>query len=135
MPVSANMTPSEIPRVMDVKKINHIHFGHVEIFSSTGLLIALVKFRPFTTMSEVKVNQGDELSQFLFHKRKFTNPISTNGALLEGFIFEIGWRKCRTTHKQFGLYGSIGKIENSKDEWPNRGENHSLVGFILGQSL
>ncbi|MBW0554817.1 hypothetical protein O181_094532 [Austropuccinia psidii MF-1] len=35
MPVLANMTPSEIQRVVDVNQIKHIHFGHMEIFSST----------------------------------------------------------------------------------------------------
>ncbi|MBW0517635.1 hypothetical protein O181_057350 [Austropuccinia psidii MF-1] len=59
IPVSANMTPSEIRRVLDVNQIKHIHFGHVAIFSSTGLLIALVELRPFTEMSEAKVNQWD----------------------------------------------------------------------------
>ncbi|MBW0572769.1 hypothetical protein O181_112484 [Austropuccinia psidii MF-1] len=59
MPVSANITPSEIRRVVDVNQIKRIHFGRVSIFSSTRLLIALVEFRPFTTMSEVKVNQWD----------------------------------------------------------------------------
>ncbi|MBW0564268.1 hypothetical protein O181_103983 [Austropuccinia psidii MF-1] len=135
MPVSENMTPSEIWRVVDVNQIKRIHFGHVAIFSSTGLLIALVKFRPFTTMSEVKVNQWDELSQFLFHKKRFTYPIATNEALLEGFMFAIGWRKCTTKNEQFGLYGSLGKIENAKDEWRNQGANLSSVGCILGQSL
>ncbi|MBW0550839.1 hypothetical protein O181_090554 [Austropuccinia psidii MF-1] len=129
------MTPSEIQRVVDVNQMKHIHFGRVEIFSSTGLLIALVEFRPFTTMSEVEVNQWDELSQFLFHERKFTNPVSTNGALLEGFMFAIGWRKCSKKNEQFGLYGSLGKIENTKDEWWNQGANLSLVGCILGKSL
>ncbi|MBW0480912.1 hypothetical protein O181_020627 [Austropuccinia psidii MF-1] len=129
------MTPSDIPRVVDVNQIKCIHFGRVEIFSSTGFLIALVKFRPFTTMSEVKVNQLDELSQFLFRKRKFTDLIATNGALLKGFMFAIGCRKCSTKNKQFGLYGSLGKIENAKDEWANQGANLSLVGCILGQSL
>ncbi|MBW0537803.1 hypothetical protein O181_077518 [Austropuccinia psidii MF-1] len=105
------------------------------IFSSTGLLIALVEFRPFTTMSEVKVNQWDELSQFLFCKRRLTNPITTNGALLEGFMFAIGWCKCSTKNDKFGLYGSLGKIENAKHEWQNRGANLSSVGHILGQSL
>ncbi|MBW0580553.1 hypothetical protein O181_120268 [Austropuccinia psidii MF-1] len=135
MPVSANMTPSEIGRVVDVNQIKHIHFGCMEIFSSTGLLIALVEFQPFTTMSEVKVNQWDELSQFLFRQKRFTDPIATNGELLEGFVFTIGWRKCSTKNEQFGLYGSVGKIENTKDEWWNRGANVSLVGCILGQSL
>ncbi|MBW0560338.1 hypothetical protein O181_100053 [Austropuccinia psidii MF-1] len=82
IPVSANMTPIEIQRVVDVNQSKRIHFGRVAIFSSTGLLISLVEVRPFTTMSEVKVNQWDELSQFLFRKRRFTNPIATNGALL-----------------------------------------------------
>ncbi|MBW0562293.1 hypothetical protein O181_102008 [Austropuccinia psidii MF-1] len=135
MPVSANMTPSEIWRGVDVNQIEHIHFGRVEIFSSTRLLIALVEFRPFTTMSEVKVNQWDELSQFFFCERRFTDPIVTNGALLEGFMFAIGWRKCSMKNEQFGLYGSVGKIENTKDEWQNRGANLSSVGCILGQSL
>ncbi|MBW0574256.1 hypothetical protein O181_113971 [Austropuccinia psidii MF-1] len=66
MPLSENMTPSEIWRLVDVNQIKHIHFGGVEIFSSTRLLIALVEFRPFTTMSEVEINQWDELSQCLF---------------------------------------------------------------------
>ncbi|MBW0594030.1 hypothetical protein O181_133745, partial [Austropuccinia psidii MF-1] len=115
LPVSENMTPSEIWRVVDVNQIKLIHFGHVAIFSSTILLIALVEFRPFTTMSEVKVNQWDELSQFLFCKNRFTDPIATNGALLEGFI--------------------VGKIENAKDELRNQGANLSSVGCILDQSL
>ncbi|MBW0494027.1 hypothetical protein O181_033742 [Austropuccinia psidii MF-1] len=135
MPVSANMTPSEIQRVVDVNQIKHIHFGHVAIFSSTSVLIALVKFRPFRTMSEVEVNQWDELLKFLFCERKFTNPIATNGALMKGFMFAIGWRKCNTKNEQFGLYGSLGKIENTKDEWWNQGANLSLVFCILGQSL
>ncbi|MBW0487747.1 hypothetical protein O181_027462 [Austropuccinia psidii MF-1] len=135
MPVSANMTPSEIQTVVDVNQIQHIHFGHVAIFSSTGLLIALVKFRPLTKMSEVEVNQWDELSQFLFGERKFTYPITTSVELLEVFMFSIGWRKCSTKNEQSGLYGSLGKIENKKDEWRSRGANLSLVGCILGQSL
>ncbi|MBW0585114.1 hypothetical protein O181_124829, partial [Austropuccinia psidii MF-1] len=76
-------------------------------------------------MSEVKVNQWDELSQFLFCKKRFTDPIATNGALMEGFMFVIGWRKCSTKNEQFGLYGSVGKIENAKDEWQNQGPNLS----------
>ncbi|MBW0479080.1 hypothetical protein O181_018795 [Austropuccinia psidii MF-1] len=135
MPLSENLTPSEIQRVVGVNQIKCIHFGHVAIFSSTGLLIALVQYRPFTTMSEVNINLWDELSQFLFCKRKFTNPISTNGALLEGFMFAIGWRKCSTKNKQFGLCGSLRKIESTKEEWWSRGANLSLVGCILGQSL
>ncbi|MBW0584723.1 hypothetical protein O181_124438 [Austropuccinia psidii MF-1] len=135
MPVSANITTSEIRRVVDVNQIKRIHFGYVAIFSSTGLLIALVELQPFTTMSEVEVNQWDELSQFFFQEKRFTNPIATNGALLEGFMFAIGWRKCSTKNEQFGLYGSVGKIENAKDEWRNRGANLSFVGCILGQSL
>ncbi|MBW0531486.1 hypothetical protein O181_071201 [Austropuccinia psidii MF-1] len=119
MPVSANMTPSKIRRVVVVNQIKPIHFGHVAIFSSTGLLIDLVKFQPFTTMSEVEVNQWDELSQFLFREKRFTDPIATNGELLEGFMFAIAWRKCSTKNDQFGLYGSVGKIENAKDEWQN----------------
>ncbi|MBW0590469.1 hypothetical protein O181_130184 [Austropuccinia psidii MF-1] len=102
MPVSANMAPSEIWRVVDFNQIKRIHFGCVAIFSSTGLFIALVEFRPFTTMTEVEVNQWDELSQFLFRKKGFTDPIATNGELLEGFMFAIGWRKCSTKNEQFG---------------------------------
>ncbi|MBW0504304.1 hypothetical protein O181_044019 [Austropuccinia psidii MF-1] len=135
MPVSANITPSEIRMLVDVNQIKRIQFGHVAIFSSTGLLIALAEFRPITTMSELKVNQWDELSQFLFHKKRFTDPIATNGDLLEGFMFTIGWRKCSRKNEQFGLYGSLGKTENAKDEWQNQGANLSLVGCILGQRL
>ncbi|MBW0557907.1 hypothetical protein O181_097622 [Austropuccinia psidii MF-1] len=127
--------PSEIWGVVDVNQIKCNHFGRVAIFSSTGLLIALVEFRPVTTISEVEVNQWDEFSQFLFSKKRFTNWIATNGALLEGFIFAIGWCKCSTKNEQFGLYGSVGKIENATDEWRNRGANLSLVGCILGESL
>ncbi|MBW0475099.1 hypothetical protein O181_014814 [Austropuccinia psidii MF-1] len=86
-------------------------------------------------MSEVEVNQWDELSQLLFCERNFTNLIATHGALLEGLMFTIGWCKCSTKKEQFGIYGSRGQIENAKDEWQNLGENLSLVGFILGQSL
>ncbi|MBW0521307.1 hypothetical protein O181_061022 [Austropuccinia psidii MF-1] len=105
------------------------------IFSSTGLLTALVEFRPFTTMRELEVNQWDELSQFLFCERKFTNLIETNGELLEGCMLAIGWGKCSTTNEQFGIYGSLGKFENAKYEWRNQGANLSLVGCLLGQSL
>ncbi|MBW0542308.1 hypothetical protein O181_082023 [Austropuccinia psidii MF-1] len=41
MPVSANMTPSEIRRVVVVNQIKRIHFGRLAVLSSTGLLIAL----------------------------------------------------------------------------------------------
>ncbi|MBW0482518.1 hypothetical protein O181_022233 [Austropuccinia psidii MF-1] len=102
MPVSANMTPSGIRRLVDVNQIKCIHFGHVAIFSSTGLIIALVEFRPFPTMSDFEFNQWDELSQFSFCKRRFTNLIATNGALLEGFMFAIGWHKCSMKNEQFG---------------------------------
>ncbi|MBW0540487.1 hypothetical protein O181_080202 [Austropuccinia psidii MF-1] len=104
-------------------------------FASTQSDPSTTRKESFTTMSEVKVNQLDKLSQFFFCKRRFTDPIATNGALLEGFMFAIGWRKCSTKNEQFGLYGSLGKIENKKDEWQNQGANISLVGFILGQSL
>ncbi|MBW0470620.1 hypothetical protein O181_010335 [Austropuccinia psidii MF-1] len=50
-------------------------------------------------------------------------------------MFTIGWNKCSTKNKQFGLYGSPEKIENTKDEWRNEGANLSSVGCILGQSL
>ncbi|MBW0476771.1 hypothetical protein O181_016486 [Austropuccinia psidii MF-1] len=129
------MTPSETTRVVDVNQIKRIHFGDVALFSSNGLHITLVEFRQFTTMSEVKVNQWDELSQFLFFKSKSTNTIAKNGKLLEGFMFEIGWRKCRTKSEQFGLCGSLRKIEYTKDEWRSQDANLSLVGSILGQSL
>ncbi|MBW0545753.1 hypothetical protein O181_085468 [Austropuccinia psidii MF-1] len=119
IPVSANMTPGEIQRVVEVNKMKHIHFGPVATFSSTRLLIALVEYRPFTTMSEVEVNQWDELSQFFFWERKFTYLIAKNGALLEGFRFAIGRHKCSTKTEQFGLYGSPRKIENTKDELRN----------------
>ncbi|MBW0542738.1 hypothetical protein O181_082453 [Austropuccinia psidii MF-1] len=128
------MTPSSIQRVVDVNQIKCIYFGHMPIFP-TRLLIALVEFRPFTTMSEVEENQWDELSQFLFPKSKFTNSISTNGELLEGFMFAIWWYKCSTKNEQFGVYGSLGKFENAKDECRKWGANLSSVGCILCQSL
>ncbi|MBW0480813.1 hypothetical protein O181_020528 [Austropuccinia psidii MF-1] len=135
MPVSANMTPSQIQRVVDVNQIECIYLGCVEIFSSIKLLIALVEFRPFTTMSEVNFNQWDELSQFLFCKKRFTDLIATNGALIEGIMFEIGWRKCSTKNEKFVIYRSLGRIEDTKDEGRNPGTNLSLVGCILAQSL
>ncbi|MBW0489104.1 hypothetical protein O181_028819 [Austropuccinia psidii MF-1] len=129
------MTPSKIWRVVDVNQIKYIHFGHVEIFSSTGLLISLVEFRPFKKMIEVQVNQWDELSQFSFEERKLPDLIATNGALLEGFMFAIGWQNCSTNNKQFVIYGSLRRIEDTKDEWWNQGATLSSVGFFLGQSL
>ncbi|MBW0537465.1 hypothetical protein O181_077180 [Austropuccinia psidii MF-1] len=128
------MTPSVIWRVVDVTKIKCIHVGHVEIFSSTGLLITLVEFRPFKKMSAVEVKQWDELPKFLFFGRKFTDPVEANGELMEGFIFAIAWCKCSTKDNQFGIYGSLGRIEDAKDEWQKRDSNPSLVGCILGQS-
>ncbi|MBW0470184.1 hypothetical protein O181_009899 [Austropuccinia psidii MF-1] len=110
-------------------------FRFMAIFSSTRLPISLGEFRPFTTMSEVEVNQWDELSKFLFRERKFTDPIATNGELLEGFMFAIGWHKCSTKNEQFGIYRSLGRIEDIKYEWRNQGTNLRLVGCILGQSL
>ncbi|MBW0506349.1 hypothetical protein O181_046064 [Austropuccinia psidii MF-1] len=86
-------------------------------------------------MSEVEVNQWDELSELLFREKRFTDPIATNGALLEGFMFMIGWRKCSTKNEQLGLYGSVGKIENAKHELCNQGSNLSSVSCIIGQSL
>ncbi|MBW0522357.1 hypothetical protein O181_062072 [Austropuccinia psidii MF-1] len=50
-------------------------------------------------------------------------------------MFAIGWRKCSTKNEQLGLYGSLQKIENAKDDWRNRGENRSSVGCIIGQYL
>ncbi|MBW0474695.1 hypothetical protein O181_014410 [Austropuccinia psidii MF-1] len=94
-----------------------------------GTILDSKGLRPFTTMSEVEVNQWDELSQFLFCKRRFTELIATNGALIEGFMFTIGWRKCSTKNENFGLYGSLGKIENAKDEWWNRVANLSLINY------
>ncbi|MBW0526464.1 hypothetical protein O181_066179 [Austropuccinia psidii MF-1] len=129
------MTPCKIARVLDFNQIKGIQFNHVEIFSSAVLLISLVEFGPFTTISEVKVNQWDKLSQFLFCKRNFTDPISTNLELLEEFMFAIGCHKCSTKNKQFGLYRTLGKISNIKDEWRNQGANLSSVCCILGQSL
>ncbi|MBW0494547.1 hypothetical protein O181_034262 [Austropuccinia psidii MF-1] len=119
------MTPRKIQRAVDVTQIKCIHIEHVEISSPTNLLIPLVKFRPLTTMSEVKINQWDELSKLLFRKRRFDDPIATNGELLEGFMFVIGRPKCSTKNKQFG------RIEDTKYEWQNRGEILSLVGCIL----
>ncbi|MBW0570121.1 hypothetical protein O181_109836 [Austropuccinia psidii MF-1] len=58
-PVSANMTASEFQRILDFTWIKHIHFGHVAIFLWRGLLLAFVKFQPFTTVSEVEVHQWD----------------------------------------------------------------------------
>ncbi|MBW0511593.1 hypothetical protein O181_051308 [Austropuccinia psidii MF-1] len=50
-------------------------------------------------------------------------------------MFFIGWRQRSTKNEKFGLYGSLVKIENAKDEWWNQGTDLSLVGCILGQSL
>ncbi|MBW0516344.1 hypothetical protein O181_056059 [Austropuccinia psidii MF-1] len=50
-------------------------------------------------------------------------------------MFSIGWHKCSTKNEQFGLYESLGKIENTKYEWRNQGANLTLVGCILGQYL
>ncbi|MBW0515673.1 hypothetical protein O181_055388 [Austropuccinia psidii MF-1] len=135
MPVSANITTSFSQRIVDFTQIKRIHFGRVAIFPSTGLLIALLELRPFTTMSAFEVNKWDELSQILFCKRKFTNPNTTNGELLEGLRFAIGWCKCNTKNKQFGTYGRLGRLEDAKYEWRNQGASLSLVGCILGQSL
>ncbi|MBW0469212.1 hypothetical protein O181_008927 [Austropuccinia psidii MF-1] len=114
MPVSANMTPSEIWRLVYVNQIKRIHFGLVAIFSSTGLLIALVELRPFTTISEVKVNQWDELSQFLFREQRFTNPMATNGALLEVFMFTIGWPNAAQRVKNLVCIEALGKMKTQK---------------------
>ncbi|MBW0492144.1 hypothetical protein O181_031859 [Austropuccinia psidii MF-1] len=38
-------------------------------------------------------------------------------------------------NKQSGIYQSLGRIEDAKDDWWNQVANLSLVGFILGQSL
>ncbi|MBW0539824.1 hypothetical protein O181_079539 [Austropuccinia psidii MF-1] len=108
---------------------------HLMIAYNMGSAAGCILHLPFTTVSEVKVNQWDELSHFLFRKERFTDLIATNGALLEGFMFAIGWRKCSTKNEKFCLYGSLGKIENAKDEWRNQGANLSSVGCILGQSL
>ncbi|MBW0552200.1 hypothetical protein O181_091915 [Austropuccinia psidii MF-1] len=116
------MTPSENQRVVDVNQIKRIHFGPMAIFSSTGLLIAVVEFRKFTTMSEVEVNQWDELSQFLFHGRKFSEPIAMNGALLEGFRFVIGWHKCRQRMSNLVFMEVLGKLKTQKMNGRTKGQ-------------
>ncbi|MBW0580586.1 hypothetical protein O181_120301 [Austropuccinia psidii MF-1] len=65
-------------------------------------------------MSDIEVNQWDELSQLLFRKKRFTLPIAANGALLEGFMFAIGWRKCSTKNEQFSPYGSDANASHAK---------------------
>ncbi|MBW0537433.1 hypothetical protein O181_077148 [Austropuccinia psidii MF-1] len=50
-------------------------------------------------------------------------------------MFAIGRRKCSTKNKQFGGYGSLGKIDDTKEEWWNQGANPILVDCIPGQSL
>ncbi|MBW0593036.1 hypothetical protein O181_132751 [Austropuccinia psidii MF-1] len=79
MPVSANMTPSEIWRLVDVNQIKSIHFGHVAIFSSTGLLIALVEFRPFTTLSEVESINGMNYHNSYFVKEDSPTQLQQMG--------------------------------------------------------
>ncbi|MBW0540045.1 hypothetical protein O181_079760 [Austropuccinia psidii MF-1] len=86
-------------------------------------------------MSEAEFNPWDELSQLVYQERNSTYQTSTNGELLRGFMLAIEWNKCSTKNQQFGIYGSIGKIEDAEEEWQKQGENIILVGFILGQSL
>ncbi|MBW0560122.1 hypothetical protein O181_099837 [Austropuccinia psidii MF-1] len=135
MSVSANMTPSEIQRVMDVTQIKRIHFGRMAIFSSTGLLIALVKFRAFTRMSEVKVNQWDELSQFSFVKENLQTQLQQMGNYWRDLCLQLGGTNAAQRMTQFGIRGSLGRIEDAKDEWQNQVANPSSMGCILGQSL
>ncbi|MBW0589134.1 hypothetical protein O181_128849 [Austropuccinia psidii MF-1] len=77
-------------------------------------------------MSEVKVNQWDELSQFLFREKRFTNPIATNGALLEGFMFVIGWRKCIRCHSivHMSWFGALVQDHNASHANP-----YACAGF------
>ncbi|MBW0536990.1 hypothetical protein O181_076705 [Austropuccinia psidii MF-1] len=108
------MTQSGIQRVVDVNKIKRIHFGCVAIFSSTGLLISLVKFRPFTTMSEVEVNQWDQLSQFLFSERKFTNPIATNGNYWRDLCLLYGGTNLAQRTNNLGFIEPLGESKTQK---------------------
>ncbi|MBW0537337.1 hypothetical protein O181_077052 [Austropuccinia psidii MF-1] len=127
IPVSTNMTPSEIQRDVDVNQIKCIHFGPVAIFSSTGLLIALVKFRPFTTMSEVEVNQWDALSQFLFHERKFTNPIATNGHYWGDLCSRLGGANAAPRMKNLVFMEVLGKL---KTQIMNGGTKGQILAWL-----
>ncbi|MBW0552283.1 hypothetical protein O181_091998 [Austropuccinia psidii MF-1] len=65
---------------------------------------------------------------------KVNNALST--AIFRLRYLRLQIRKGQVTkNEQFGLYGSVGKIENTKDEWQNQGANLSSVVCILGQSL
>ncbi|MBW0589876.1 hypothetical protein O181_129591 [Austropuccinia psidii MF-1] len=114
MPVSANMTPSEIWRVVDVNQIKSIHFGRVEIFSSTRLLIALVEFRPFTTMSEVKVNQWDEVSQFLFREQRFTPPLQQMEHYWRDLCLQLGGTNAAQRMNNLVCMEVLGKLKMQK---------------------
>ncbi|MBW0477904.1 hypothetical protein O181_017619 [Austropuccinia psidii MF-1] len=108
------MIPSEIMRFVDVNQIKRIHFGRVAIFSSTGLVIPLVKFRPFTTMSEIEVNRWDELSQFVFHKRNFTDLIATNGHSLRDLCLQLGGTNSAQRTNNLVFMEVLGKLKMQK---------------------
>ncbi|MBW0478309.1 hypothetical protein O181_018024 [Austropuccinia psidii MF-1] len=116
------MTPSEIQRVVDVNQIKLPHFGCVAIFSSNGLLIALVEFRPFTTMSEVEVNQWDELSQFLFCERKFTDPIQTNGNYWRDLCLQLGGANAAQRMNNLVFMEVLGKLKIQKMNGGTKGQ-------------
>ncbi|MBW0562664.1 hypothetical protein O181_102379 [Austropuccinia psidii MF-1] len=80
-------------------------------------------------MGKVKVNPWDELSQFFFRKKRFTNPIATNGELLEVFMFAIEWRKCSTKNEKFVCMEVLGKLKTQK---MNGGTKVPILARSLG---
>ncbi|MBW0542049.1 hypothetical protein O181_081764 [Austropuccinia psidii MF-1] len=75
----------------------------------------------------VKLNNA--LSTAIFRFRYLRSRIC-KGIYVRDWVAQM-----QQENEQFGLYGSVGKIEKAKDEWQNQGSNLSLVGCILGQSL
>ncbi|MBW0521647.1 hypothetical protein O181_061362 [Austropuccinia psidii MF-1] len=116
------MTSSEIQRVMDVNQIKHIHFGCVAIFSSTGLLIALVEFRPFTTMSEVEVKHGMNYHNSLFVKENSPTRLQQMGNYWRDLCLQLGGANAARRMNNLVFMEVLGELKTQKMNGGTKGQ-------------
>ena len=126
-----NCNWSKIPKNHTIK----ISSGCNIIFSSTGKLVAIVKFNPFSSMSELDFNNLNKLSQFLFNQCCFLTKITINKTIKSGEMWAIGWRKSMTKGELYGLYGTTKNIQNHQAAWDDQKQDLDEAGKILANGF
>ena len=122
---------SKIPKNHTIE----ISSGRNIIFSSTGKLVAIVEFNPFSSMSEFDFNNLNKLSQFLFNQRRFLTKITINKTIKSGEMWAIGWRKSMTKGELYGLYGTTKNIQNHQAAWDDQKQDLDEAGKILANGF